>query len=98
MNMIYVALLCYANGNCIMANGDPVYTYFNTLAACERQVQVENQGHLRNANMKAVCFEKPGWQPARRSNLEDQSGPNNAEAARLLNENEYRKQLELERQ
>lgn len=63
MNMIYAALLCYANGNCIVPNGDPVFTYFNSLAACERQVQIENQGHLRSTNMRAVCFEKSGWQP-----------------------------------
>jgi hypothetical protein len=69
MNMIYAALLCYANGNCIVPNGDPAFTYFNTLAACERQVQVENLGHLRNTNMKAYCFEKPGWQPVYSSTL-----------------------------
>lgn len=75
MNMIYAALLCYANGNCIVPNGDPVYTYFNTLAACERQVQIENQGHLRNTNMKAYCFVKTGWQPVHSPSYSDVPPP-----------------------
>lgn len=75
MNMIYAALLCYANGNCIIPNGPSVYIYFNTLAACERQIQIENQGHLRNTNMRAVCFEKPGWQPVHKPSYSDVPPP-----------------------
>lgn len=73
MNMIYAALLCYASGNCIVPNGDPVFIYFNTREACERQAQIANDGHLKNADMKAVCFEKPGWQPVQNISQEDVS-------------------------
>ena len=75
MNMIYVVLLCYANGTCVMGNGDPVYTYFNTFEACERMVQVHNQGHLRNADMKAACFVKPGLQPVHQPSYSDVPPP-----------------------
>lgn len=67
--MIYVVMLCYiSSGNCSVGRGDPVFSYFNTLAACERMAQTHNQGHLRTViDMRAVCFEKPGWQPVRRT-------------------------------
>ncbi len=62
--MIYALLLCHlASGNCSHFEG-PMPTIYNSLAECELYAGLHNRG-LDMSIRKAVCFEKPGWRPAR---------------------------------